>query len=220
MNRFIFLPLLIWIACESPTKTEDGASNSNPIVFSDLQVGQSSRYVSFAISGFWSQERTFEYTYDSLIITITTDTGDGYLVTERFVDTDTTDWWVGNDTVIYRLQVANDTLWYFQTSSYDSYSRIFGWFSSLYLPLAADTGAEVTLNDWLPIFPSGVCCQGTLDNLDVLGQSYGPLSVKFNDMTPVDGPAGWWLYSGADGLVRHMSINPWTSSGKGWDLLP
>ncbi len=220
MNRLIFLPLLIWIACDSPTKSEDGESNSNPIIFADLQVGQSSSYVSFAISGYWSQEQTFEYTYDSLIITITADTGDGYLVTERFVDVDPTDWWVGNDTLSYMLQVTSDTLRYQQINSSYPYSRIFAWYGPPDLPLAPVTELEVTLDGWQPVFPSGDCCQGVLDNLDVLDQTYGPLNVKFNDMTPVDGPADWWLYSGADGLVRHMSINAWTGTGKGWDLLP
>ena len=46
------------------------------------------------------------------------------------------------------------------------------------------------------------------------------LGVILIDMTPVDGPAQWWLYSAAHSMVRFMFINAWTGTGKGWDLLP
>ena len=205
-------------ACDLPTKTEDG--KIGPIVFNDLQVGQTSSYTSFAISR--RLEPTFKYTYDSLIVTVTAGYGDAYRVMERFVDTDTTDWWIGNDTLTYLLQVSMDTLTYQKMNSSDPYSRIFSWlwFGPPDLPLAPVTEVEVTLDGWRPVFSPGECCLGTLDSLEILGQSYGPVSVKLIDETPVDGPAVWWLYSGTDGMVRHMFLDAWTGTGKGWDLLP
>lgn len=205
-------------ACNTPTKTEDG--KIDPIVFSDLKVGQTSSYISFAISGYWSLEQTFKYTYDSLITTVTAVHGDGYLVTERFVDTDTTDWWIGNYILTYLLHVSTDSVGYRKINSSDRVPRIFASLGSPGLALAPVPGVEVTLDGWRPIFTPGECCLGTLDGFEVLGHTYGPLNVYLLDITPVDGPAMWWLYSGPDGIVRHMYIDAWTGSGKGWDLLP
>ena len=133
-------------ACNVPTKTEDG--EIDPIVFSDLKVGQTSSYVSLSISGYWSLEQTFKYTYDSLLVTIVADENDGYVVTERFVDVDTTDWWIGNDTLTYLLQVSMGTVRYRKMNTSDHYSRLFAWPGPPDLPLAPFTEVEVTLDGW------------------------------------------------------------------------
>jgi hypothetical protein len=205
--------------CYSPTESDNNIP-PDPISFSDLQVGQSSSYLSFAVSGYWSGDKILEYTYDTLVVTITAEQQGGFLVTERFVDVDTTDWWHADDTVTYLLQVSADTLLYWETNPSYAGSRLFGWYSELDLPLTLATETEVTLDGWQSVFPTGECCLGGLDSFAAFGQSYGPLNVLLIDMTAVDGPAQWWLYSATHSMVRYMFINAWTGTGKGWDLLP
>ncbi len=210
--------LALQTACDSPTKSED--VKSDRIAFSDMQVGQTSSYVSFAVSGYWGPDQTFEYAGDSLIVTVTGAQADGYLITERLVDVDTTDWWVGSDTVTYLLLVSMDTLKYRKLNSSDRTSRLYYWLEKMDLPLAPAVSAGITLDGWRPSFSSGTCCLGILDSIELMGQTYGPLYGILLDSTPVDGPALWWFYSANDGLVRHFAINPWINAGKGWDLLP
>jgi hypothetical protein len=206
-------------ACDSPTKSEQVSSNA--INFSNLQVGQTSTYISFAFTNYLGDylPTNFYYTYDSLSVSIVSENGGYYQIVERFVDVDATDWWRRNDTTEYQIQVRSDSLWFIDTIFGGSHSRLFESFRRTALPLTPVTDVQVTLDGWRPEFPSGECCLGTLASLEILDQTWSPLNVYLVAIT-YDGPASWWFYSGSAGIVRHFAVNPWTRSGNGWDLLP
>jgi len=220
----IFLSaILLAPACDSPTRSDNW--EGNPIIFSDLQVGQSSRYLSFSLSNYLTSDRALEYTCDTLVTTITGQQEEGFLITEHFVDVDIA-WPSKADTVQYLLQVSNDTLLYLLWNPSEPWfhSRLFCPLNYYYhgvLTLSTVTGG--TLHGLEPIHPDGECyagCRGYLDDIEILGRNYEGLNIMHFDFTPSDGGCTWWLYYGSYGLVRYMQVNPWTGSGWGWDLLP
>ncbi len=224
LSRFsATLPLfgLLFVACK-PDPLPVPPAPVPKIQFDSLTVGQSSRYL-----GWTSDDADDDLTYsdDTLVLTIISQNGNGFLVSETLrpegdvnpiFETDK------NKEYRYYIKLKGDTIHIDPSASSSVRSRMFAPpLGRIGFPKSRFANQSVAIVGWKTDIPFCFCLSnGFVENLTLLGASYPYLNVLV-DNTPMSykSVGQTIVYAEESGIVR-ISANGFASSGFGWDLLP
>jgi len=221
----IILALVI-SACEThPLVSPQGQGRIN---FANLEVGQSSRYIRFAGEDYFaSDDSSFVYFPDTLIVTVVAKDGGWFTIEERIsagslarrdsAHADSAR--LRNLAKVYtnRVAIINDSLNVEPSSTNFVESYLFQINGAL--RLERFTEPEIVLHGW-KTDPCGCNFQGIVSIYTQLGNEYQNLNVVVNN-EPMQYDAGGitYVYSREDGLVHVYGVSNWELRSYGWDLL-
>ena len=222
----VFLAAIL-AGCHLLVDPDDGPTSAgNRINFSNLKVGQESRYLYLAGDNYRDQATNdFHYTGDTLVVRITAVTDSGFLV-EEFItpgspirNTGQSNEWL-DSTFPYLLKADAGLLRVVPFEREWLETKLFPGTDALALSPIPDP--QIGINGWKTTAPYCECYhQGYAQNVEILGHNYPRLNVVVDDrFMQVDGPGTTYLYSAEDGMVRSTQVSWWTGTGQGWDLLP
>jgi len=216
---------------ENITSTE----KAKPIQFTNLEVGQRSRYQHFYGVNYGDLEKgSFEYTGVILIAEVVEETPEGFLVVESFEpgheateDTPGIEHWIEPEKMRFLLQIDGDHL-LARPAAAETRSYLFRAFYAGErplgdnLPLAGIERPEVKIVNWQSDLGYCDCYRsGFLPSFDLLGAHYNSLNVVQNDTAMAsDGPGYTHVYSRDNGILRRTWVELWGLEGGGWDLIP
>lgn len=223
MRYFYLLLILALAGCDSSGLVQDTLS-TDPINLSDLRVGQKSVYIGFEALRVNSDESTFSYIPDTLIVEVTEKRGNAFVLKESITpgsDSYQTRLQMWTD-LTYLVEIENDSLQISQVSDLSSKYALSNLFRSTEhkMPLQHQgstkfelDGARVT-----GLQHTGIET-GHIINHRQFERVYPQLNL-YIDVTDtyVDGPGNYMVYSNNAGMVRTFSISSWTNHAQGWDL--
>lgn len=245
INYFILIFWLFLIGCSSDDPDIDdpivpksdpleGLPDSGPVRFDDPVIGQRSYYVFFnAVKDPSSQEVSFQYDTDTLVLAITAKESGNWLIKEFFTNGSLSklpsgggEWTTIADTVIERhLQVTPDSLHFSVPPGGDYFAPIFPLFEGekCSLPRSLVSDPEPLTTECLPLFgyASTQWMEYTL-NYTQFGQTFDHLNNYFDyRQMSGDGHGFMYAYGPLYGMVRWSWISYWDLNvAKGWDLIP
>ena len=221
--------LLFWTCKPEPNilPEPDPVPNYNPIKFSNLAVGQKSRYLNLWGEDYYSgNSNNFGYNDDTLQVKIVGKDAKGYKVEEtlHYVG-DLVQWFQYDKDSVYHyyLKVSGDTLRISPSNTNNVRSRLFGYQVTVQgIPLAEFAAPKLEIQGWITSLNYCECRRtGYTENYTLFGQTFPRLNILVeNSAMAVDGNGETYVYSKAKGIVRFSTYSWWTQSGIGWDLLP
>lgn len=214
---------LLGAGCEKDEIPPIGQLPADYINFNDLKVGQRSYYLLADLEFRGGPQRT-SYTGDTLVLEITGQEGDLFLVRETLTAGSP-----NRDTVItrycnvteYGLRVENGVLTAVRTVDC-LYSHLFDELPRS-LPLTPLPDSLATLDGWLvQPFDDGnddLILYGYVEGFSSPAAAYSRLSLLVDpSLEPLDGNKNYWLYKEEFGLVRFVSFNGFSGRGRLADL--
>ena len=233
-NLFFYLLVLttIFSACSDDDliEEEECRTPSNHIDFTNPAEGQTSSYLLLTGEQYFDDNNnfSFEYTGDTLILTVESITSDGILIKEELSEGSTgealSSWILDIDLPHYITAVIdNDSIQFFPEVAINPASLLFG--GHVYndkLPLTNITENETTIEGWKNGLGYCECDrEGFVTDTNLLGYDYERLNIAIrNAEMQVDGPGHTYVYSANEGIVRYSIYSWWSSTGIGWDRLP
>ncbi|HLP96590.1 MAG TPA: hypothetical protein VK168_21255 [Saprospiraceae bacterium] len=223
LSFFCFFSL---VSCKhDPCCTPEPGPTLNQLDFSNLAVGQKSKYLLLLGEGYaWGQADNYVYLDDTLVLEVVAqDPQKGFLVEERLqYQQDLSSTWLEADkdsVYTYYLQATTDSLKVIPVTGNYTRSRIFNLRA---LPLVQVANPEVHIVGWMTDLPYCECDRkGFVKNYTQFGRIYPSLNMLMhNSPMSFDGPGLTFIYSANDGIVRFSIYSWWTQSGYGFDLLP
>ena len=231
LSSFLILAFL-FAACSSddPIITSNSARkdllerlpDKGLIRFDNPEVGQRSRYVSFQASkDVATDEVTFIYKPDTLVLIITQKESDKWVVREFLTEGSENDF-LQDEVVIRHLSVDSDSAYFSRPSSAFSVSLVFIG-DRMNIPLQPVSEPAPLNPDCMPLFgyETKVWMQYTT-NYSQFGQTFHHLN-DFYDYSEMagDGLGLMYAYGPSYGLVRWTWVSAWEQDkAEGWDLLP
>jgi hypothetical protein len=227
---------LALLACSSddPQIVEDkdplkGLPDNGPIKFDNPQVGQRSFYVFFKASKNNTQEVTFEYIPDTLVLAIVGKEADKWIINEFLAkgsDSKTSEngaWSSLADSVITRHpEVKADSAFFSRPAGVYPFSFVFVGESRTVPLLPVEDPAPLNVNCMPKLeYASNLWMQYTV-NYSQFGQTFQHLNNYF-DYRPMgtDGLGFMYAYGPQYGLVRWTWVSYWSlDQANGWDLIP
>ena len=198
-----------------------GLPNEGRIQWSQMKVGQRSRYLYFEANGHAHPAQiTPAYYQDTLVLAITGEDAQGFILTE-FIIPDSFGRFNSDTAYLHvnHLKIEQDSVKFTRTGPYNS--NIFA-YKTHSLPLTPFATPLPEYPEATPFF--GVETEKweafTQQHIH-LGQTYGPLNLVYDyrDMA-ADGWGYLFAYDVPNGLVRFTWISWWSPDlAKGWDLL-
>lgn len=225
---FFLFPAL-FLACRDNHSTDfqPAPDTDNRIHFSDMQVGQSSRYLLFEGESY-GDPNNFNFTYfpDTLVLRIVDANPNGYLIEEKLTPGSASlngANYILNPTAVYQnyWKIKQDTVFIVPSNSP---SWPFSHFTEgpFALPLAQFTAPLVDIQGWKTTHEHAESYWTATDpSYDLFGASYPNLNI-LSDNEPMarDADGAGFAYSTANGIVKTAWYSSWTWTGVGWDLLP
>ncbi|HEX6893507.1 MAG TPA: hypothetical protein VF141_22500 [Chryseolinea sp.] len=227
---------LALLACSSDDPqilTDDdplkGLPDKGPIRFDNPEVGQRSFYVFFKATKNNTQEVTFEYMPDTLVLAITGKEGDKWILNEFLANGSESktsangNWSSLADVVITRhLEVEADSAFFSRPAGADPFSFVFVGESRTVPLLPVEDPAPINVNCMPKLaYASTLWMQYTV-NYSQFGQTFQHLNNYF-DYRPMatDGSGFMYAYGSQHGLVRWTWVSYWSLDyANGWDLIP
>lgn len=201
---------------------------NNHIRFTDMQVGQTSRYVFFEGESYYDENNiNFTYFPDTLQLTIIGSDANGFLVEEKLTPGSASlngANHVSNPNKVYQyyLKVENDTVFQRIVPGGSAWLESHLNYLPFKLPLAQFTAPEVNITGWKTNHGYTESYWTATDpDYSLFGVLYANLNI-LTDNRPMalDGPGTWYAYSAENGIVKTATYSWWTQEGEGWDLLP
>ena len=219
--RYLFIVLLISLGgCDFLSSEEAPASTEDAINFSNLQVGQVSQYIGFKGENYYTRgESTFGYQSPRLRVEVVATTDSGFVFSELVTNHDS-DACCFIDSTFYHVKIVDQMLSVSKMNADYLQSNLFV-LARHPLPLQEILENEIQLDGIQAISAASDGFQtGFISNHTQFDRQYERLNAMF-DWTPtyVDGPGHFTAYSEAAGIVRAFTLNPWTGSVVGWDLM-
>lgn len=218
---FVFsLFIAVLGSCEKEEFTVSSkALPADRIRFSDLQVGQRSYYLLSEIKGVRAGNEEVRYTGDTLIVEITSQEGETYLVEERFTEgSPMYDTVISRycDVIRYGLEANGGGVSAVRTIDCQG-SYLFDGLPQT-LPLLPGTDARAELDGWrVKPFDDGnddLLLNGYVEDFRLFGIHYPRLLVQVDpSLEPLDGNRRTWLYSDEVGIVRSVIFNGFAGRG-------
>ena len=216
------LAVVFLVAMSACDQTTNPGTSPQPVDFSNLQVGQESRYLFFTGN---ELSPDISYSGDMLTLTVVAKTsGDRFTLRESLPSERAS-------VILKDVPVTSD----FTLAFKDGTVRMWGipesarpgffypWVNGNTgpLPLAPVIEPEMKIQGLRPVQHCGNACFGFVENHLQLGHRYQRLNVLLDDTAmSLDGPGMTALFSAQDGIVRVSTYSAWTGEGYGWDLAP
>ncbi len=209
----------------------DTLPNLGQIQFNNMQIGQRSRYLFFAIPNTNDTTTLIDYRPDTLVVAVAGQDAQGYLIREFMTrgsvsyDSMVNPVLYGDSVLTYHLRVENDSLYIINPNVFWSVaSRIFVTPDQA-LPLTPITSPQTTFVGWQTTLPSDFSSSyvpAYVANFTHWGQAFDHLNIIWDGrQTASDGNRFLFAYSPDHGLVRWATRGSFFQvSGYGWDLLP
>ncbi len=218
--KYLYVFVFVMLAgCQILSNEDTVDPSDTPINFANLEIGQHSVYRAFKGDNHYQEEATFNYLEHTLTVEVVNKTDSGFVFTERVRQIPINEYHFA-DTTTYHVSIADDSL---IVSTYNTdyiKSNLFV-LSRYRLPLQPITNNEIQLDGIVATSENLDGFQiGFLADHKQLGYTYDQLNVMI-DWTPTyaDGPGHLTAYSQEAGIVRAFTLNPWTSTAIGWDLM-
>lgn len=230
----LFLSFLIGCNDDETTRTWpdplEGLPDNGPLRFDAPAIGQRSYYISFR--GYKepnSQSVVYEYTRDTLVLAITGQESNYWIIKEFLTLGSDIRQAAGADAsldsvYVIRLKTDTDSVYLGDPTGKSYYSYFFAIDQNKLFSLPLSLIDE-------PAAQNPTCSPFIARNSDAMqyalnytqkGQTFDHLNIYAdNSMTATDGPALMYVYGKAYGFVRMSVINPMVSErATGWDLVP
>jgi len=208
----------------------EGLPDEGPIRFDNPTIGQRSYYAYFkATYDNTTKNVNFEYTTDTLVLAITRQDADHWIVKEFLTDGSASNlpsggvWSGWADSVFVRhLRVDSDSIYFTRPASANLFSFLFVGEKRKF-PLQLVTDSTPLNPGCLPTFgySSEEWMQYTLDYTQ-FGQTFNHLNDYFDYREMAgDGLGFMYVYSPSSGIVRWTWVSAWEIfDAEGWDLVP
>ena len=232
-NYFTFLILLIAsiliISCNKDDNMDDGNNNPEQNIgdFGELKKGDKLLYTFLIGENFFDPNNiNFEYTGDTLQITILDIIDGKYLIEELILPNSTV--FTEDKNYIDKSKVANsiwanvnDSLEIIPYNSSEIQSHLL-WDGYLphKSPLTLSNDKEIKFSGWKPEGVDYSNQIGYLQDFELLGHEYNTLNVHISTLAfAFDGDGYCMVYNEQAGIVRTQLYSAWTGIGFGWDFL-
>lgn len=221
MKQFSFyLMLLLLISCNKEDNIALNAMDPN-MNLENLKVGQKFHYLLASGEGYEPLSGgNYEYTGDTLVVTVIKKVNNGYLLSEKLTDGSpiklTSQYWEEDD---YQniWKVRNDSIVIEDYQNSFSFSQFMVHKS---LPLQAFTDGEIEFGGKGFTYSHYKNAELYVKDYSLLDNTYDQLNVKvFNSGTTSDGPGITTVYSKEHGLVKIIAYDSMANLGSSWNRI-
>lgn len=215
MNKIYLLILIFLISCDD--NSNEISNSSNHVSFENPEVGQKSIYIGFTGTDYFTENTSWEYTQDSVIIEITEIESGVLTIKEQQIFSSS------ESNIIeyyYQIEVVNNKLFF----------DLNGQNSSIFYSYSNDSNYQIDFN-----LPEK---QASTDGWKIESDSTSQMNDKFDigffetsngkflnvksdryfEPMAVDGPGSIRFYNKTDGILKLYSINPWFAQASGFEL--
>lgn len=222
----IFVTSLL-LSCDALIDNLDGSnskniSNSNPVSFSNPEVGQSTIYVGLYIENYSNEHMSCSEYSDTLKIEVVDFNANAIELRQIFIYNNmilkSSDF-NAYDTTYFTIELFNDSIKAIYPVPIIAQvivaPNLFLWYNPS-IPQETTNPATFT-GGCLPKIPQQLKAEYLLSNLVIEDKTYSNISLFVNNTDmQVDGPGYTFIYSMKDGLIASYITNPWTDTGSGW----
>ena len=195
---------------------EDTGLAPKYVNFYAMSVGQQSKFVRFAgIDYFSSSGAGVSYQPDTLLLEVSAQQGNGFILSERF----------NSRLVTYLLMQSAESFTILRADTlYGNDPQIFPVWVGKPLTLAnRSTSQEIYLvGRHTSVEPCECNAEGSIADYTHLGRQFGRVNVLVKNWgMRGDGPGYTVIYSPTAGIIRSSAVSPWPpNEARGWSILP
>ncbi|OGU13356.1 MAG: hypothetical protein A2X61_14745 [Ignavibacteria bacterium GWB2_35_12] len=223
---FLFIGILLFSSCNN-NNSVNNQQGKQKISFSNLQVGQESKYIYLKGEDYRNPDSSkFRYYKDTLIVQVVDKNDSGYTIKEFLSPySEVFNGGIGpnyNSIIYYTVRIENDTI-FFISDTYYLHSYLLGVYYMNPFILSANDFFDQYINifGWKTDLPyKENYRQGYTENYELFSEMYDRLNIIVNNGPMArDGGGKTYVYSLKYGIVKTSQYSWWWSNGDGWDLL-
>jgi hypothetical protein len=223
----LFIVIMLVSSCNKSNPVNNQQVKQK-ISFSNLQVGQESRYIYLIATNYINPDSlNFQYLKDSLIVQVIGKNDSGYIIKE-FISSNSEVFTGGKgpyyyDSVYtYLIQINADSI-YFLPINNKFRSHLIGPCNGKNFTLSKMNFTDQYINilGWKTDLPYQESYrQGYTQNYELFGDKYDRLNIIVDNTQMIrDADGKTYVYSLKYGIVKTSEYNLWSDIGFGWDLL-